>query len=87
MTEETHLKFPCDFPIKIMGPSGMQFEGKVVAIVRKHAPDLGEASIATRLSRDGKYQSLTVTVRATSKAQLDAIYSELSRDKEVLMML
>lgn len=81
------LKFPCDFPIKVMGPAGQDFETKIIGLVRKHAPDLGEASVATRLSKDGTYQSITINVRAKSKAQLDAIYQELTNDKEVLMAL
>lgn len=89
MTKErkTNLKFPCDFPIKIMGPAGNDFEIKVLTIVRKHVPDLGEAAISNRLSKDGTYQSITVTIYATSQQQLDSIYQELNNDKEVLMVL
>lgn len=87
MNEQTHLKFPCDFPIKIMGPAGAEFEAKILGYVRKHAPDLKETAIENRLSRDGKYQAITVTIHATSKAQLDALYQEISQDKDVLMML
>jgi putative lipoic acid-binding regulatory protein len=72
------LEFPCDFPIKIMGPTTEEFEGLVVEIVRRHAPDLGEGAVSSRASREGRYTSLTVKVRARSREQLDALYKELS---------
>ncbi len=87
MPEKTHLKFPCEFPIKIMGPANSEFEARILGIIHKHAPDMSETSITTRLSKDGKYQSITVTINATSKEQLDAIYLEITKDKDVLMAL
>lgn len=87
MEKETNLKFPCEFPIKVMGKTGINFEGKVVAIIRKHVPDLGEGAIKSRFSKDGNYQSITITINAQSKAQLDAIYQDLKKEKEVLVSL
>jgi hypothetical protein len=72
------LEFPCDFPIKIMGPTTAEFEGIVLEIVRRHAPDLGEAAVTSRASSGGRYTSITVNLRAKSKEQLDALYRELS---------
>jgi putative lipoic acid-binding regulatory protein len=87
MDEETLLTFPCEFPIKIMGRVGENFEADVVAIVRKHAPDLTEAAISSRPSGKGNYIAVTVTVNATSKEQLDTIYLELNAHESVVMML
>ncbi len=87
MNEESLLTFPCEFPIKIMGRASENFEADVVAIVRKHAPDLSEATITNRPSRKGKYIAITVTVNATSKEQLDNIYLELNGHKSVVMTL
>lgn len=85
--EKALLEFPCDFPIKIMGRAGDDFEALVVGIVRGHAPDLGEGAVRTRDSSGGKYVSVTVTVRATSRRQLDDIYRELTACEQVLMAL
>jgi len=85
--KDTLIEFPCDFPIKAMGRSGEDFEALVVSLVRKHAPDLGEGAIKTRDSQGGKYISVTVTVTATSRNQLDNIYRELTACEEVLMAL
>lgn len=87
MSEETLLTFPCEFPIKIMGHAGENFEADVVAIVRKHAPDLTEAAISSRPSGKGNYIAVTVNVYATSKEQLDTIYLELNAHESVVMTL
>lgn len=81
------LEFPCDFPIKAFGLSHADLEGRVVAIVRRHAPDLGEAAVSSRPSTGGKYTAVTVTVRARSQEQLDAIYQDLSSCPEIAMVL
>ncbi len=85
--EETLLEFPCDFPIKVMGRAADDFDAKVVEIVRRHAPDLTEAAVSVRESRGSNYLSVTVTVRATSKKQLDDIYRELTAHEQVMMAL
>ena len=87
MSEESLLTFPCEFPIKIMGRASENFEADVVAIVRKHAPDLSETAITNRPSGKGNYIAITVTVNATSKEQLDNIYLELNDHKSVVMTL
>jgi putative lipoic acid-binding regulatory protein len=72
------LQFPTDFPIKVMGHNELEFEPQIVALVRLHAPDLDLATVEVRQSRTGKYLSLTLTVRARSRDQLDAIYLALT---------
>jgi hypothetical protein len=81
------LGFPCDFPIKVMGRAEAGFEEGVVAIVRRHVPELGEGAVQVRDSRGGNYLSVTVTIRAENRAQLDAIYRDLTADERVLMAL
>lgn len=85
--EESLLKFPCEFPIKVVGPAGEQFEVDIIMLVRKHAPDLGEAAIQIRKSKGGTYQALTITIHANSQKQLDAIYQDISNNKQVLFAL
>jgi putative lipoic acid-binding regulatory protein len=85
--EDTLLQFPCQFPIKAMGKAEDDFDALVVEIVRRHAPDLPENAVNTRPSRGGKWLAVTVTIIATSKPQLDAIYRELSAHERVVMAL
>lgn len=89
MTEasESLLEFPCEFPIKVFGKAGCDLDALVFRLVRPHVPDLGEAAIRSRLSRQGRYQSVTVTVQATSRAQLDDIYRALTACDDIQMVL
>lgn len=81
------IEYPLDFPIKIMGLNTPGFTPAMLALVRQHAPDFDAASLETRPSREGKYISLTVTIRATSRTQLDALYQALSDHPMVSMAL
>jgi putative lipoic acid-binding regulatory protein len=85
--EDTLLKFPCEFPIKAIGRAHADLDSIVYGIVRAHAPDLGEGAVCLRASTQGNYLSVTVRVRATSRAQLDAIYRDLSASEQILMVL
>ena len=76
--QESLLEFPCDFPIKMMGEARDGFTETMVEVVRRHAPDFDATTVEMRASSGGKYLSLTCTVNATSKAQLDDLYRELS---------
>ncbi|HEX5393709.1 MAG TPA: DUF493 domain-containing protein [Rhodocyclaceae bacterium] len=87
MADETLLEFPCDFPLKIMGATREGFAQAVVEVVIKHAPDFDAARVEMRPSRAGNYLSLTCTIRATSKPQLDALYMELTSHPWVKVVL
>lgn len=87
MAEHTLLEFPCDFPIKIMGPATDEFRSLALGIVTRHFGALAPHHIEERPSSGGKYLSLTCTVRADSKAQLDAVYVELTSCRQVLVAL
>jgi len=84
---DSAFSFPCDFPIKAMGKASGNFEVTVLEIVRRHAPDLTENAFKSRPSSNGKYLSVTVTIRAESRKQLDAIYIDLTACEHVLMAL
>lgn len=88
MTEtESPLTFPCTFAIKAFGKSRDDFDAVVVEIVRRHVSDLHEGAVSSRPSKQGTYTSVTVTIEATSRAQLDAIYQGLTDHPDVLMAL
>lgn len=85
--KDTLLEFPTDFPLKIMGGTVEGFAQIVLEIVQKHAPDFDGNSMEMRPSKAGNYLSLTCTVRAVSKPQLDALYTELSSHPLVKVVL
>ena len=81
------LQFPCEFPVKVLGVAGPDFDSLVVSLVRRHVPDLGEGAVSFRAIRTGKYVSVTIRLQASSRAQLDAVYRELTACDRVLMAL
>lgn len=85
--EDTLLEFPCEFSIKTMGKSDPDFATEVTEIVLKHVPELYDGAVSSRPSKGGKWLAVTITITATSKAQLDAIYLDLSSFDKVVMSL
>jgi putative lipoic acid-binding regulatory protein len=83
----TLLTFPCVFPIKVMGRREDGFAQTVSEIVLRHAADFRPQSMEMRTSKNGRYLSLTVSINARSREQLDALYSELSKHPMVMMCL
>jgi putative lipoic acid-binding regulatory protein len=81
------LAFPCEFPIKVMGKTQAGYAQAVTEVVQRHAPDFDPATLEMRSSREGKYLSLTCTIRAVSREQLDELYRELCDHPMVTMVL
>ena len=85
--QHTLIEYPCDFPIKVFGQSQTGFTQAVAEIISRHDPEFKPASIQLRNSKTARYVSLTCTVRATSREQLDAIYQALCDHPMVVMAL
>ena len=80
------IEYPCDFPIKIMGVMQDAFAQTMVDVVSSHDPEFHAGKLEMRPSTKGNYLSLTVTVRATSREQLDNLYRALSSHPTVKMV-
>ena len=76
--KDSLIDYPCDFPIKVMGLKVEGYTDAMSYVVRQFDPDWTEDRLETRESAGGKYLSLTFTVRATSREQLDELYRTLS---------
>ena len=87
MTEESVLEFTCDFPIKMMGRDTSEFRQMAIRLVENHAAPVSEDAVRFNLSRNGSFVSVTVTIKANSQQQLDAIYEDVSAHNDVLMAL
>jgi uncharacterized protein len=85
--QEDLFAFPCSFPIKATGRAAGDFAAVVLEIVRRHAPAADESAVTTRASSGGKWLAVTVTIEAQSRAQLDAIYRDLTADNRVVWAL
>lgn len=85
--QATLLEFPCEFPLKIMGRTQPGFAQAMIAIVQRHAPDFDPSTVAMRPSRENTYLSITATINAQSKQQIDDLYRELCDHPMVSIVL
>ncbi len=81
------IEYPLEFPIKVMGLNRPDFLPTMTAIFLKHAPDFDPSTVVKRESREARYLSLTMSINAVSREQLDALYRELSDHPMVTMAL
>jgi len=81
------IEYPCEFPLKVFGQQQAGFAQAVMEVVSKHDPQFAAASMEMRASKNARYISLTCTVQATSRIQLDTIYQELCDHPMVVMVL
>jgi uncharacterized protein len=82
---ESLLKFPTDVPVKVFGRNDKRFRAAAVRIARAHYGDAH--TVVEHLSKKGNYLSLTITVHAESRMQIDAMYSDLVASDEVIMVI
>ena len=87
MGQDLLLDFPCDVPIKVFGRNAPGFRDSALSIMADHWDDLPLERVTERLSRGGSYLSLTITVYAESREQLDAVYRDLTASPGILMVL
>ncbi len=85
--DEELLDFPCSYGVKAMGLAADDFAEHVVELVSRHTETPGPEDIRVRPSRGDKYFSVTVTIQALSRYQLECIYGELKASERVLFLL
>ena len=85
--KDSLIEYPCAFPIKVMGAKAEGFADAVIAVCRNFDPALDESQVELRPSKGGNYLGVTVTVLATSRAQLDELYRTLSTHPMVKVVL
>jgi len=81
------LEFPCDIPIKVLGRNDDDFREAVHSIVRSHFEGFSADDVVERPSRADSYLSLTIVVHAESRAQIDALYRDLTAHEQVMIVL
>lgn len=85
--EDSLIEYPSDFPIKVMGKAHPELAQTLTELVLQFDPQLDPATIEMRPSSSGTYLSLTFTVRATSRQQLDDLYRALHGHEMVSIVL
>jgi uncharacterized protein len=85
--EPSLIEYPSRFPIKVMGVKADGFRDAMAHIALAFDPSFDAATIEERPSNQGNYLGLTLTILATSRAQLDEIYRTLSSHPMVKIVL
>ena len=85
--EQSLIRYPSAFPIKVMGAQVDGFVEAIVAIAQRFDPGFDAATVETRPSKAGNYLGITITVTATSREQLDELYRTLSTHPMVKVVL
>ena len=81
------IVYPSAFPIKVMGQKVEGFVHAITTIARVFDPQFDSSTIELRESKAGNYLGITITVTATSREQLDALYRTLSTHPMVKVVL
>lgn len=81
------IEYPSLFPIKVMGEKVEGFVHAVTYIAEQFDPQFDATTIELRESKGGKYLGITITVTATSRAQLDELYRTLTSHPLVKVVL
>jgi hypothetical protein len=84
---ESLLKFPTDYPIKVVGRPSPEFRAHIHAVVLKHVPNVEADRITERLSENGNFLSISYMIRAESREQVTALATELATANGVLMVI
>lgn len=87
VTGEEALTFPTDYPVKILGRPADEFRARVHAVMLRHAPDLAADRVSERLSANGNFLAISYLLRAHSRAQIEALVTELKACDGVLLLL
>lgn len=85
--EQSLIEYPSDFPIKVMGAHVEGFAEAIAIVARHFDPGFDPATMEQRPSKGGNYLGLTITVRVTSREQLDELYRTLSSHPMVKVVL
>lgn len=85
--EQSLIEYPSAFPIKVMGAQADGFVEAVIAVARQFDPAFDVGTVETRPSKGGNYLSVTITITATSRPQLDELYRTLSSHPMVKVVL
>jgi putative lipoic acid-binding regulatory protein len=81
------LKFPTDYPLKVVGRADETLRSRADAIIAKHAPDFDLSKATERRSANGNFLSISYMIHAQSREQVTALAAELSSCEAVLLVI
>lgn len=81
------LRFPTDYPIKVVGRSEATLRTRIDAVVLRHVADLSPERVSERASGAGNFVSITYVIVARSREQIVALIEELASTEGVVMVI
>jgi uncharacterized protein len=84
---ESLIQYPSLFPVKVMGSNVEGFAQALIGVARRFDPQLDPSAVTMRASAEGNYIGVTITITATSRAQLDDLYRALTVHPGVKVVL
>ena len=87
MSEADLLKFPTDYPIKVVGKPSDDFRARIHEVFLKHVPEVDPEQVTERLSGQGNFVSISYVIRAQSREQVIGLANELIETAGVVMVL
>ena len=85
--KDSLIEYPSVFPIKVMGARVDGFAEAMVQVAKQFDPGFDPATLEMRPSKAGNYLSVTLTIHATSREQLDNMYRALTSHPMVKVAL
>ncbi len=70
-----------------MGKERPDFQDYIVDMISSHVGEVSTTDVVAKLSSKGNFLSLTITISAESREQLDNIYRSLTASDRVLFVL
>jgi uncharacterized protein len=84
---DSPLEFPCNYPVKAMVRTSAEARTAVLTVISRHSDFCHRDDVRIRPSRNGRFESITVTITVNSREQLEKIYAEVRALNEVVMTL
>ena len=83
------IEYPCDYAFKAMcrADDSLSSVDYIKGLIMPLLDDGALLGLKSNASRTGKFESVTVTVRLTSRDQLESIYHLIARAPRVVMTL
>lgn len=87
VSEPPKITFPCDYSLKVVGDAADDFAAAVCQIILKYDPEFDATAIQVVDSRNGRFQSVRITIKATGEQQLSELFEELKATGRVHMVV
>ncbi len=87
LRKDTLIEYPSIFPIKVMGAMVDGFADAMCQVALQFDPGFDPSTIELRPSKGGNYLGVTLSITATSRAQLDDLYRTLTAHPMVKIVL